>query len=121
MGLFNRRKESDLEKAIRYIQEEYPKQALEFERKLNKLNAEVDKQNEELDEKLSKIEAQLNVGFSRIESCFNQNNTQVNQNQVQMQNTINEYYRRNPATQEEEKEAEEYLKQLMGNNNGRSR
>ena len=123
MGIFSnlskKRKESDFEQALRYIEEEYPKQALEFERKLKELNAVVDKKNMELDAKISKIESQVNEGFKIIETHFVQKpQSQSQAIQTQMQNTINEYYRRNPATPEEEKEAEEYLRQLLNDENG---
>jgi len=121
MGLFKKGKKTDIEKAIEYIEEEYLKQSAEFEKQLNKLNAEVDKHTEELDKKITNLESKINEGFTRIESHFDRNINTENQDRIQMQNAVNEYYRQNPPTEAEKQEAEEYLRQLMQNNTGRSR
>lgn len=127
MGLFNKmfgkKKENDLEMALRYIQEEYPKQMANFERKLDQTSEMAAKRSAELDQKLSKIEGQIDNAFARIESAFENSRTFGNptrfqqERQAQMQKVADQYCQNHPSTPQEDAEAEALLRQIMSQDN----
>ena len=134
MGLFNRNKKTDLEKAAEYLEREYPKAENDFNKALEKSNKQLDEMTNKVDEEFFRLTREQDKADQEMDKSFNRiDSTLIQSSSVDIPDYVRDYwvngaesanYAKNMSPEEQEA-AERYLEQLMQEENeeekGRSR
>ncbi len=124
MGLFNRNREkqSDIEAALKYLQEEYPRIEREFKKKLDDSSARIDSLSRDFERKTSTLEEKIDAVDQKLNSIFGRENPKMEQRQ-----SIHDYWTKSSEvanigmTPEAGRDAERKLAEIMAQGEGKSR